>query len=400
MTARRRVLWASAGWRAIVVGTVALIAACAPPTASQETTPTPSATVTAATPTPSPDLTPAATPEPAPSLPPQAPLPLVTAVSQTFTVAPLPQLIEIVGVYRTNTESEVRSWAPTYLQALDKYRNGPTEETKSVFEAMNTPGPYAEIVRASLQIWSGPPGSAPNRTYELDGLTIQHMYAKPWGRVAYIDATMTYHDKIIATDGKISAVPHVQRIRVVNQGRGFYKVVDGYDAVVNRWIVGDGPRWSALALEREGPAAVGGLLVRESYVPGEAYPHGMPATSLPPSVPPFERALNDAIVKLDAAYQQREFSARRYDDVTVRVSRFEPASFLGDGVVTVSVNAKLVLTSTGGPETTSAVARTLRFYRITRDGLNAFWLPVDEQVAGAWMSGGDLALSEIDQDRG
>jgi hypothetical protein len=47
------------------------------------------------------------------------------------------------------------------------------------------------------------------------------------------------------------------------------------------------------------------------------------------------------------------------------------------------------------------VTRTLRFYRITRDGLNAFWQVVDEQGSGgAWLSGGDLALAEIDQDRG
>jgi len=42
-----------------------------------------------------------------------------------------------------------------------------------------------------------------------------------------------------------------------------------------------------------------------------------------------------------------------------------------------------------------------RFYRITRDGLFANWQVVDEQGAnGAWLSGGDLELAEIDQDRG
>jgi len=82
------------------------------------------------------------------------------------------------------------------------------------------------------------------------------------------------------------------------------------------------------------------------------------------------------------------------------VSRFEPATFLGDGVVTVVASGQLV-TAVGAVERTTPVTRTLRFYRITRDGLNAFWLVVDEQgPSGDWLSGGDLALAEIDQDRG
>ena len=64
------------------------------------------------------------------------------------------------------------------------------------------------------------------------------------------------------------------------------------------------------------------------------------------------------------------------------------------------VSGQLV-TAVGAAERSTPVTRTLRFYRITRDGLNAFWLVVDEQGSnGDWLSGGDLALAEIDQDRG
>jgi len=65
------------------------------------------------------------------------------------------------------------------------------------------------------------------------------------------------------------------------------------------------------------------------------------------------------------------------------------------------VNAKLVTAAPNAAERSTSVTRTLRLYRLTRDGLFANWLVVDEQGAnGAWLSGGNLELAEIDQDRG
>jgi hypothetical protein len=259
------------------------------------------------------------------------------------------------------------------------------------------PGPYAELIRqpltAGLQLGE-------KRKFELGQLTIQHMYAKPWGRVAYIDATLTYADRITAADGKTSSVSHVQQARFVNQGHGMYKVIDGYDPALARWVDGEQPRWSALALEAEAPNQMGWFFQRESYVPGEQYPH-----AAPPGgrflITAFDTAWNDSLGRLDASYAKKEFTTRRFEDLTVRISRFEPATFLGDGVVTVVVNGRLVTAAASGPERSTSVTRTLRFYRITRDGLFANWQVVDEQGAnGAWLSGGSLELAEIDQDRG
>ncbi len=62
---------------------------------------------------------------------------------------------------------------------------------------------------------------------------------------------------------------------------------------------------------------------------------------------------------------------------------------------------RLVAAAATGPERSSPITRTLRFSRITRDGFNANWQVVDEQgTNGAWLSGGNLELAEIDQDRG
>src|SRR5205085_8024264 len=145
---------------------------------------------------------------------------------------------------------------------------------------------------------------------------------------------------------------------------------------------------------------IGWYLQRESYVPDEQYPHaGAPGSWW--LITAFDKARNDLLSQLDASYAKKEFTTRRFDDVSARISRFEPATFLGDGVVTVTLNARLVTAAPGGPERSTPVTRTLRFYRITRDGLNTNWQPVDEQGAnGAWLSGGNLELAEIDQDRG
>jgi hypothetical protein len=343
------------------------------------------------------------TPEPIPTGSPQAAPPAIRIVSQAFTVVTPAPLIEVVGPFRTNAEAELRSWVPNLLQGLDQYRTDPSASSnRAIFESMYAPGPYAELIRRSTESWRGPaPSAGETRKFELGQLTIQHMYAKPWGRVAYIDAAMTYADRVTAADGKTSSVPLVQQARFVNQGHGMYKVIDGYDPILGRWVDGEQPRWSALGLEAEAPNQMWWFFQRESYVPGEQYPH-----AAPPGgrflVTAFDNAWNDSLARLDANYSSASgFKTRRYEDVTARITSFEPATFLGDGVVTVVVNARVVTAAASGPERSSPVRRTLRYYRITRDGLNANWQAVDELDAnGKWLSGGNLELSEIDQDRG
>jgi hypothetical protein len=365
--------------------------------ASPSASSAPSATATPAVQTVEPTATTLVrTPEPIPTGSPQALPPTIRVVSQAFTIATAAPLIEVVGPYRTTTESDLRRWVPTFLESLDEYRSDPVAHQWN-FDSLYAAGPYAELIRqplrAGVQVGE-------TRKFELGQLTIQHMYAKPWGRVAYIDATLTFTDRITAADGKTSSAQLVQQVRFVNQGHGMYKVIDGYDPALARWVDGELPRWSALALEAEASVQMGWLFQRESYVPGEQYPH-----ATPPGgrflITAFDNAWNGSLDKLDASYAKKEFTTRRFEDLTVRISRFEPATFLGDGVVTVVVNGRLVTAASSGPERSTSVTRTLRFYRITRDGLGASWQVVDEQGAnGAWLSGGNLELAEIDQDRG
>ena len=382
---------------------VIVLGACTAPAATPDGTASPTVPTQTASPTSAPTVEPTATtlvrtPEPIPTGSPQASPPPIRVVSQAFAVATAAPLIEVVGSYRTATETDLRRWVPTFLEGLDRVRFDLNESSnRAIFESLYAPGPYAELIRQSLRTGVQP---GEQRKFELGQLTIQHMYAKPWGRVAYIDATLTYTDRITAADGKTSSAQLTQQARFVNQGHGMYKVVDGYDPVLSRWVDGEQPRWSGLALEAEAPNQMGWFFQRESYVPGEQYPH-----AAPPGgrflITAFDNAWNDLLDKLDASYTKKEFTTRRFDDLTVRISRFEPATFLGDGVVTVVVNGRLVTAGSSGPARSTSVTRTLRFYRITRDGLNANWQVVDEQGAnGAWLSGGNLELAEIDQDRG
>jgi len=391
-------------WPALALA-VLVLGACTAPAATPSGSPSPAASSVTAAPTVAPTVEPTATtlvrtPDPIPTGSPQAPAPSIRVVPQAFAVVTAAPLIEVVGPFRTTSETEIRSWVPSFLQGLDQYRTGLNESSnRALFESLYAPGPYAELIRQSLRVGaSTSPGE--QRKFEGGQLTIQHMYAKPWGRVAYIDATLTYTDKITAADGKTSSVPLTQQARFVNQGHGMYKVIDGYDPTLGRWVDGEQPRWSALALEAEAPTQMGWFFQRESYVPGEQYPH-----AAPPGgrflVTAFDDAWNTSLDKLDASYAKKEFTTRRFEDLTVRISRFEPATFLGDGIVTAVVNARLVTAAASGPERSTSVTRTLRLYRITRDGLNANWQVVDEQGPnGAWLSGGNLELAEIDQDRG
>src|SRR2546430_17418793 len=298
---------------------VIVLGGCTAPAATPSSAPsttapsTPSATATPAVQTVEPTATTLVrTPEPIPKGSPSALPPTIRVVSQAFSIATAAPLIEVVGPYRTTTETDLRRWVPTFLEALDQYRSDPFA-TQGLFESLYAPGPYAELIRQPLR--AGVPFDQ-KRKFELGQLTIQHMYAKPWGRVAYIDATLSYADRTTTADGKTSSVQLTQQARFVNQGHGMYKVIDGYDPTLGRWVDGELPRWSALALEAEAPKQMWWFFQRESYVPSEQYPHAGPPGSYW-LITGFDSAWNESIAKLDASYAKKEFTTRRFDDLTV-----------------------------------------------------------------------------------
>jgi len=371
----------------------------ATPTAAASETVGATATVAAA-PTQAPTNAPSPVLTPVPKLtnPAFAPQPVVHVRSNTFTVATMPALVEGAADERKTADQIVKAWAPMYLETLDRIRASYTNENRLLFDSYVVPGPYSEVVKHSLGGFYGPGSTLAQRKLSLTQLTLEHVYAKPWGRVAYVDVYMAYDDTI-TTAATTTVEPHVVRVRLVNQGGFFMRVLDGFDTVLGRWINGDFPRYSALALESEAPYGVAAVLQAESYVKGENTPHsgyfGFPLDT------PFAKVRDSAIKALDDQYKRGDFAERRYDAATATILSFEPATFIGDGVATVRLDALLVTVDAAGKSRTAPVTRTLRFYRITRDGVSAGWWIVDEQGAnGTSVSGGDLALAQIDVSRG
>jgi hypothetical protein len=397
--------------RLVAITLAAITAACSagPQTTLPSNTPVVTAPETASgapsvapTSAPSAARTPVLTPIPKSELPAFAPTPTVRVRSNTFTIAAMPALVEASADERKIADAVVKAWAPTYLEMLDKTRASFTAENRQIFDSYVVPGPYSEVVRRSLGPLVGPGAPTPQRTLSLTQLTLEHVYAKPWGRVAFVDTYLAYDDRTAAKDGTSTSEPRVARVRLVNQGGFFMRVFDGYDTVLGRWINGDFPRYSALALESEAPYGVAGALQRESYVKGEGQPHSAQASSSTVTFDtPFAKVWDTAIKALDDQYKRGDFVERRFDNATATITAFEPATFIGDGVVTVRLDAQRVTVDGAGKVSTTPVTRTLRFYRITRDGVAAGWQLVDEQGAtGAWLSGGDLALAQIDVNRG
>lgn len=169
-----------------------------------------------------------------------------------------------------------------------------------------------------------------------------------------------------------------------------YMVIDLFDRTTGGWLLGNEPRYSAIDLETELPAAASQYLSSESFSPGrDPYSGVIPETQ-------FGKIRNDAILALGAVKAAGKVVDRYFENVTATIDRFEPAWFGGDGVVTVRVAGTLVETSATGTQRIAFV-QPLKFFR-TPDG---FWTPVDAQEAdGSWDSGGDLALAEVARPRG
>ena len=132
----------------------------------------------------------------------------------------------------------------------------------------------------------------------------------------------------------------------------------------------------------------------ESFAPG-VYPGG---ATRPPTTA-FWKARGEALSQLGRTFDSGTLVDRHFEDVTARIVRFEPATYVGDGVLTVSVTGKLVEIAADGTKRTVPFTQPLKFLRTYGGG--AGWFAVDAQEPdGSWDSGGVLALSEIDRQFG
>jgi len=203
-------------------------------------------------------------------------------------------------------------------------------------------------------------------------------------RAAYADIAF----KLIESGGTQDSTRDL-RLRVT-VGRG-WRVIDAWDTTTGRWLVGEAPQYSALVLESEAPSAVANYLYGESFAAG-----GNEQFASRPGVSTFLQARVDAIKELNDAFKSHLLVDRHFEGTSVKIIRFDPATYLGDGVLTVVVSGKLLQTDGSGATRTFPFSQQMKFLRSLRGGnpnLNA----VDQQSTnGTWDSGGELALYAVD----
>jgi hypothetical protein len=360
-------------------------AAVAPPSAEPmaESTPVPPAT---GAPNEYPVATPSAEPTEAPnSGPPQVAPPKVALVRQAFSFGTLPSPTSATAEEIETSNQQLAGWTTSFAEMLGGYQWLYTADAqkqldlKANFERMVAPGPFAEV----LKVWAARDAGTARRFTTSDARILK-VYAKPWGRAAYADIAF----KLIDSGGAQESTRDL-RVRVT-VGRS-WRAIDAWDTTASRWLLGDAPQYSALALESEAPSAVSNYLYSESYVAG-----GSEQYAQRPGLSTFLQARIDAINDLNNAFKSHQIVDRHFEGTTVKIVRFDPASYFGEGILTVSVSGRVVVTDGSGISRRTPFTQQMKFLRTVRGGfpnLNA----VDQQSTnGTWDSGGDLALYAVD----
>jgi hypothetical protein len=371
-----------------VLALAVLLSACAPAAVAPPTSPP--TTEPTASPTASPTTEPVATPTPVPPAPvgptgPQVATPNVALVQQSIAFGALPVAAPGSGDELKLVQDQLPFWATNFADVVTAYQgvvSGDAEKQltlRSQFDNQIAPGPFAEIVK----IWAVRDASAARKFTATDATLIK-VYAKSWGRAAYADLGM----KLVEAGGPHDSTRDL-RIRVTI-GRG-WRVIDAWDAAMGRWLVGETPQYSGLALESEAPSAVANYLWNESYVAGGPiqYPQ-RPGTSN------FMQARIDALNLLNDRFTSNRFIDRHFEGATVKILRFDPATYLGDGILTVSVSGRLIEKDSAGTSRTTPFTQQTKFLRTVRGGVSTLNAVDQQSTNGTWDSGGELALYAVD----
>jgi hypothetical protein len=372
-----------------VLALAVVLAACAPaavaPGPTNPSTPEPTASPSAAT---TASAEPVATAPPEPTSKPMAHVqpPKVALLPQVFAFGPLPAAAPGTADELQLTQQSLEPWTANFAEMLTRYQalylNADAQkqiELKGAFETMVAPGPFAEI----LKVWALRDASEARKFAAADARILK-LYAKPWGRASYADIGL----KLIETGGPHDSTRDL-RLRVT-VGRS-WRAIDAWDATTGHWLVGETPQYSGLALESEAPGAVANYLWNESYIAGgpEQFPQ-RPGSSR------FLQARIDALNELNDAFKSRRLVDRHFEGATVKILRFDPGTYLGDGVLTVLVSGRLVEVDGSGTARETPFSQQMKFLRTVRGGfanLNA----IDQQSTdGTWDSDGELALYAVD----
>jgi hypothetical protein len=334
---------------------------------------------------------PAPTPPPPPVAPPVLRRPIVTLDRRVFPIGPVQGFVAPTADDAAIFAASLTGIATSYGDLLTRYANLPRmgqadqDSTRMQFDAMHAAPRYVEVLRR----WLAYRGADDDVTVEIRDIALDRAYAKPWGRLAMIEVHFVLVDQ---HKGKINGPSTEERtVRLRMSVTGNWQVIDAFDATAGRWLEGESPRYSAFSLESEVPDVVAEYLSAESFAPGVS-----PSGAARPPTTAFWKARLDALTEIGRLFDSGALVDRHFEDVTARILRFEPATYVGDGVLTVSLTGKLVEIAADGTKRTVSFTQPLKFLRTYGGGVS--WFAADAQESdGSWDSGGVLALSEIDR---
>lgn len=259
-----------------------------------------------------------------------------------------------------------------YLEALDRYRDSGFDASQLGLEK----GPFRDAVVAGLRS-SATPGV--RRKLEIERLEVLRRYTKPWGTQALVDVSVTIVDRDVA--GVAAAQRESGVLRLTGDDRLYVR--DAWDGT--RWL--NGNPLTADAIRQAVVDPLGFYLRLESWVPGSAAEQWRTGDEATPFTTWRAQRL--------AAIDRTQVVSRTFDGVTARIERYDTFAEISSGLATVRLAGTLVTADAAGRVTRTPFERRVRVF------LFGNWMPevVDEEVAGEWISGGQLALEKVDINR-
>ena len=342
---------------------------------STSTAPSPSVTASAASSaTSSPQVT--ATSVPSPTLPPTptpiaAPLPPLAVKVTQGSFGIVTDLVLKPAAVDEQLVRAASTGVAVYLNAIDLYRNG-------LSPALPITGPFLAAVSAALKD-SATPGV--QRKFELLSLKVDRHLVKPWGTHAYVDVTVSIADR--AVGGTAPDQFETGQLRLMGDR---FRVTDAWDEEHGRWFNGFRPLALQDVRDQVGPA-VDNYLRMESWSPTAAPLDWRTGSDALPFLKARAATLN--------AIDRTRVASRLFEGTTATIERFDTIEGLWSGLATVRLNGTLAIAGPDGKAQRTAFERRVKVFMF------GSWMPavVDEEVGGVWLSGGDLALDQVDVDR-
>lgn len=324
--------------------------------------------------------------EPSQGLPPQAAPPParaphveppVVAVRRTEFPITGPSGALVQGSLGELTEPSVRWGLTSYLGGLDTYR------TTGQLGAVQLTGAFRDAVLTSIDATKRP---GVTRKFELTSFRIERVWVKPWGTQALVDVMATITDTVVAG----SAAPEVETGLLRLSGDRNLIVIDAWTG--SRWFNGF-PSLSRVKLLTELDHTFGWYVQAETWMPGTQAQQFF----APGGETPFSSARNVLLQKFD----RQAIASRLLADVTATVQHFETLTDVGDGIATVRLEGTVASKDGAGVETRAPFTKSVRAFRKSFANGSGHFTVIDELGQdGRWLSGGDIALKDIDRSFG